>query len=86
MTVTTETATVYRGGRRRWFSLDAAIKAEAQMLHRQRFKPRCECEDGDEHMLGETCQYHEYEFYRKFVRRVTRLIKTRIGEQHEPNA
>jgi hypothetical protein len=29
MTVTTEAATVYRGGGRRWFSLKAAIKAEA---------------------------------------------------------
>ncbi len=29
MTVSTETATVYRGGGRRWFSLKAALKAEA---------------------------------------------------------
>lgn len=34
MTVTISTATVYFGGRRRWFSLDAACRAEAK----QRFK------------------------------------------------
>jgi hypothetical protein len=32
MAVTTEQATVYRGGGRRWFSLRAAVKAEAQAI------------------------------------------------------
>lgn len=46
MAVTTEQATVYRGGGRRWFSLRAAIKAEAIAIIKrkhpsERFDPKC---------------------------------------------
>ena len=80
MTVTTETATVYRGGGRRWFSKKAAIKAEASKLYRQRFKPRCECDKdtvGIDYTTGyfpETCYYHQDAFRTRFLRRVARLI------------
>lgn len=45
MNVTTETATVYRGGGRRWFSKAAAINAEAGKVLRNwiRDTKRCEC-------------------------------------------
>jgi len=43
MTVVSELATVYRGGARRWFSLQAACNAEAAKLHRERYRKQCYC-------------------------------------------
>lgn len=71
MAVTTETATVYRGGRRRWFSLDAAIKAEAvTIIKRKHPSERGEPEVGD---FG----WHWCELPRADVllRRVCRLVR-----------
>lgn len=46
MSVTVETATVYKGGRRRWLSLSAAVKAEAETIIKrkhpsERSDPEC---------------------------------------------
>lgn len=72
-----ETATVYRGGGRRWFSVWSACHAEAKALHKAHFRERCDCgsaepEFGD---AGSTCQYHEQAFYTRFVGRVARLLR-----------
>lgn len=40
MTVTQETAVVYRGGGRRWFTLDAACRAEARSALLKRSRDR----------------------------------------------
>ena len=79
MAITTETAVVYRGGGRRWFSLKTAIKAEARAIHRARFRSRCHCSAPDYAVgdSGETCQFHEAAFFNKFTRRVERLLKAR---------
>lgn len=37
MSITRETATVYRGGGRRWFTLDAAVKAEAVRIIKAKY-------------------------------------------------
>lgn len=49
-----ETATVYRGGGRRWFTLAAAERAEARKL----LKSRCECCKGDWQTPAYTCDIH----------------------------
>ncbi|MES2262139.1 MAG: hypothetical protein V4724_26765 [Pseudomonadota bacterium] len=51
----TQTATVYLGGRRRWFSLDAACNAEATTIL-SRF---CDCSPGNgRDVAPETCAMH----------------------------
>lgn len=88
MSVTTETATVYRGGGRRWFSLKAACNAEAWAIMRRRDKPRCECEQADidyingvSHLLSPpyTCRLHEHDRLGKRHRRLVRLIRAAIA-------
>ncbi len=88
MSVTTEQATVYRGGRRRWFSMKAAIRAEAKAIHRERFRKDCYCcdsEPGPYGAPGETCHLHEPSYFDRFTRRVGRLIERALtastGEQ-----
>lgn len=49
-----ETATIYRGGGRRWFTKAAAEKAEARKL----LKTRCECCTGDWQTPAYTCPIH----------------------------
>jgi hypothetical protein len=56
--VTKETATVYRGGGRRWFTKKAACTAEA----RARLKADCGCDYCDHEGYGREnlpCQYHD---------------------------
>lgn len=76
MKITTETATVYRGGGRRWFTKDAASRAEA----RAKIRTRCDCSrhrsfhprDGDE----EVCIYHaDMVRYCRIVRRLAWIYK-----------
>lgn len=61
MNVTTETATVYRGGGRRWFTKRAACRAEA----RAKLKSRCDCDYCDHPEMPGCptedlpCQYHD---------------------------
>lgn len=54
MTVRTQTATVYHGGRRRWFSLAAACRAEASSIANK----FCDCEDGDSVTPPVRCRLH----------------------------
>lgn len=80
MTVIVETATVYRGGGRRWFSLRAACNAEAGAIMRTKDKPRCECqeaeyENGFMYSPSDTCVLHEHDRYTKRKRRLARLIE-----------
>ncbi len=49
-----ESATVYRGGGRRWFTKTAAERAEARKL----LKTRCECSEGDWQTPAYTCLLH----------------------------
>ncbi|HMB92545.1 MAG TPA: hypothetical protein VKP65_16950 [Rhodothermales bacterium] len=67
-------ATVYRGGNRRFFSLDAAAHAAA----RAKIKERCECDTVDHGAMGIesiTCWYHEPENYDVLTRRLARIYK-----------
>lgn len=89
MVVTTEQATVYRGGGRRWFSLNAACNAEAAKLHRERFRKDCYCCDNSYserygHEPGETCHLHAAKFYSRWRRRVARILAAR--PQHQEDA
>jgi hypothetical protein len=73
MAVTTEQATVYRGGGRRWFSLRAAVKAEAQAIIKAKHpSERPEYENGMCYYPG----FHWRELPRSDVllRRLCRLI------------
>lgn len=72
-----EQAQVYRGGRRRWFSLRAACRAEASMLHRQHFRQRCDCDKPSQDGIypGNTCAYHETDFFHRWTARVARGIE-----------
>jgi hypothetical protein len=70
---TAETATVYRGGRRRWLSLHAASRAEA----RARINERCDCDKGrspyDEEYSPHVCIYHaDLERFGRIVERLAR--------------
>lgn len=58
MSVTTETAVVYRGGGRRYFTKAAAYRAEAKAQLRAEMGG-CQCEPPDwETGGGWTCDYH----------------------------
>lgn len=80
MSVTTETAKVYRGGGRRWFTLKSAIHAEAKASYKMLAAERCYCDHSPHHdpMKGgnDTCRYHETDapVYQRFVRRASYLI------------
>lgn len=84
MNVTVETATVYRGGGRRYFTKRAAISAEA----RAKLRERCDCDycdhpempgAGREHL---PCQYHDgSERAYKILRRLTRLYMNSAKEK-----
>lgn len=72
--VTIEQATVYRGGGRRWFSLNAACRAEAKAI----MKRKCECDYVDHENYGRQelpCSLHHPDRYSKIVRRLARLVK-----------
>ena len=72
MKVTIETATVYRGGGRRWFTQAAACRAEA----RARLKVDCGCDYIDHEGYGRQylpCALHHPDRYPKIVRRLTRI-------------
>lgn len=72
MNIATETATVYRGGGRRWFTKNAACKAEA----RAKIKEKCECDHIDHEGHGRQdlpCSRHHPDRYPKILRRLTRI-------------
>jgi hypothetical protein len=77
MTVKTQTATVFHGGRRRWFSLEAACNAEAAAIL-SRF---CDCAPGNGHDVApETCAMH-YDVER--YNRVRAKLAARARRQHQ---
>ena len=82
MTVSTETATVYRGGGRRWFTKLAACRAEA----RARIRERCECEAGCP-VTGYpdyVCDYHyDMDRYSVLVYRMARFYARKIEATHD---
>ena len=87
--VAKETATVYRGGGRRWLTPQAACRAEA----RARLKVDCECDYCDHpEMPGAgredlPCSRHRPDRYPKIVRRLTRLyIAAWRGLSSNPSA
>ena len=74
---TQETATVWRGGGRRWFTKKAACRAEANALMRK----RCECDPGDEVTPGYACHYHDEKNYRRIHERLTRHLLFNLSKQ-----
>ncbi|WP_019573308.1 hypothetical protein [Curvibacter lanceolatus] len=79
--ITTETATVYRGGGRRWFTKKAAIWAEAKKSYQAcvHNKGRCEC--GSQFIDGfgqmdDYCHYHDRSqpVFSRYTRFVSYLI------------
>lgn len=82
--IAVETAKVWRGGGRRWFSIKAAINAEARALHRKHFSERCYCSDHHPDpepfgTPGETCPFHEPAYYDRFTRRVRAILARSAG-------
>ncbi len=72
--ISTEAATVYRGGGRRWFTLKAAAGAEV----RAKLKTRCECDGPEARFIPGyppvTCCYHNgSDRAAKIKRRLTRI-------------
>jgi len=65
---TPETATVWRGGKRRYFTKGAAERADARAL----IKRKCECCNGDEITPPYVCTYHADP--RKYARMVRLLV------------
>lgn len=75
-----ETATVYRGGRRRYFSKLAAARGEAKEL----IRARCDCEEGDHITPGVPCRYHrDMDHYTAVRDRLARLILRRWAQAGE---
>ena len=84
--ITRETANVYRGGGRRFFTKSAAVHAEAKMLYQKAVKSRdrCECDKGDM-QTGPgpyTCPYHDHDtgIWARYIRRYSPLLAT-AGQQ-----
>ncbi len=83
MPVTTETAQVFRGGGRRWFSKGAAIHGEARAMYQaaSKAKGRCDCDSGRGYGPGEEpgymCKYHDHSdpVYGRYIRYAQHLIK-----------
>lgn len=81
--ISKETAIVYRGGGRRWFSKKAAAKAEAKAMIRK----RCECSrthyysDGS-FDPGETCHWHaDIERFVRYRDRLARFYLRRFDKE-----
>lgn len=68
--ITQEVATVWRGGGRRWFSKQAACRAEARRMMRK----RCECDAGDSVTPSYSCRYHSVDNYGRIINRLTRHL------------
>lgn len=73
-----ETATVYRGGSRRFFTKQSALKNYAR--EKFRAKHRCECEEGDyaSGYGGYTCHIHD--IFDKVMPRYLRVLKRAIAK------
>lgn len=75
MIPTKEIATVYRGGGRRWFTLDAACRAQAKA----KIKNNCTCDYIDHEGYGRQhlpCRYHDGSSHaEKVLRRLARIYR-----------
>lgn len=65
MSITTETATVFRGGGRRWFTKKSAINAEAKAAYNKSVQAHGVCECGSQFIDGigeidDHCPYHDW--------------------------
>lgn len=67
MSVTTEDATVFRGGGRRWFTLRAACKAEARAL----LNKHCDCDHEGWGREDLPCRLHHPDRYPRIIKRLT---------------
>lgn len=77
MTVQAQSATVYFGGRRRWFTLTAACKAEAAAI----LGLHCDCRPGNGHDVApETCAVHRDEAR---YQGVLAKLAARVRRQHQ---
>lgn len=84
-----ETATVYRGGGRRWFSKKAAIRAEANKAYQARVKDKQRCGCGGEFsdvfgQIDDYCHYHDrtQPIYSRYIRFAQYVIgKATQGEK-----
>lgn len=76
MSVKAQTATVYYGGRRRWFSLVAACRAEASSIANK----FCDCEDGDSVTPPVRCRLHADPVRRE---RLVNWLAARVRRQHQ---
>ena len=86
MIVTRETATVYRGGGRRWLTKASAIRAEAKA----RINARCACEpyDRETGAPASYCRYHTAledpdSWARRFRRRYLRFLTYFAGKNRD---
>ncbi|MCY1307712.1 hypothetical protein D9M70_576650 [compost metagenome] len=82
MSVISRPAMVFHGGGRRWFTLRAACKAEANAL----IRTKCECESIDHGPLGWehlTCWYHEPNRYPRIFNRLFNGYMRRFKAQQE---
>ncbi|RWU21281.1 hypothetical protein DM813_19015 [Pseudomonas alkylphenolica] len=76
MAVTVETAAVFRGGGRRWFTLRAACAAEARVL----LNKHCQCdhfEDGQGQHCDLPCNLHHPDRYPRIMKRLTKGLMRR---------
>lgn len=77
--VTTETATVYRGGGRRFFTKKAAFRSEAKA--RVRAKYPCDCEAGSFIDPPHDCGLHGDFFVKRVDRLAAWLMRRSKAEQ-----
>ncbi|MBP2270802.1 hypothetical protein J3A98_001495 [Pseudomonas sp. BP6] len=76
MAVTVETAAVFRGGGRRWFTLRAACAAEARAL----LNKHCDCDYCDHEGYGREhlyCRLHHPDRYPRIMKRLTKGLMRR---------
>jgi hypothetical protein len=76
--ITTEQATVYRGGGRRWFTLSGAVKAEAISIIKRKYPSvRMQCPEDD------GFHWRSIERSNVLLRRVSRIVKQKMGVKDE---
>ena len=80
--ITSESATVYRGGGRRWFTKSAAIHAEAKAAYNKAVKDKGLCECGSTFIdgygdIGDYCRYHDCDdpVYGRYIRYAKHKIR-----------
>ena len=77
MNIRTETATVYRGGRRRYLTKRSAIRAEAMAIIKAKH-PTEQPEYANGHMIFSGCHCTSLPRFGVLLRRMMRLIEKEI--------